>query len=344
LIIQDLEELEAEVNRGRLHPAYVVLGPEGYLSQQAYVFLKQRLLAPEAFAFNYAEFSAQDCAARQAVEAAETFPMMAPRRLVVLTDLDRTRSADHEVLLAYLENPSPRSIVILTARDLDRRTSFYRRLRETACVVECPKLKGYALERWAESFIRKHGCRISQSALSKTVALAAEDLQSLVNELEKLLIYAGNEKLIPDEAVEDLVSSSRQHTIFELTGALGKKDRETALRHLANLIDSGEEPLGIVSMMARHFRQILVAKDLLEQGKNPRDVAAAAQVPPFVLEGFMRSVRAIDSMAAAEMYRSLAEADYRFKSSPADKRMVLEHLICSLGTADRSTRRPSPGR
>jgi DNA polymerase-3 subunit delta len=327
---QDLEELEAEVNRGRFHPAYLIIGPEEYLCHQAVGFLKQKSLAPEAFAFNFAEFGAAECSAREAVEAAQTFPMMSPRRLVMVTDLERMRVSDHEVLLRYLEEPASRTVMILTATDLDRRTSFYKCLRERTCVVECAKLKGFALERWAESFIRRRGLRVSQSGLKKIVELAGEDLQSLANELEKLLIYAGTEKAISDTAVEDLVNSSRQHSIFELTAALGRRDRVTALRRLGNLVAAGEEPLAIVSMMARHFRQILIAKDLLEQGKNPRETAVAAQVPSFALDEFMQSVRAIDTRTAATMYHRLTEADYRFKSSPADKRMVLEHLICSL--------------
>ncbi len=331
MIHQSLEELEAELNRHQFHPVYLIMGPEEYLRRQAVLLLKQKVLSPDGVAFNYSEFSIQENAARQALEAAQTFPMMSARRLVRLTDVEHSTAADQELLLAYLDSPAARSVLLLTAEgELDRRTTFFRRLKEEACVVELLKLKGFALERWAERFFRSQGFRISQTSLKKAVDLAGEDLQTLVTELEKLLIYAGKEKVVPDSAVIDLISGSRQHTIFELTGALGRRDQANALCLLDNLIGSGEEPIAITTMVARHFRQILIAKDLLEQGRSARDAATAAQVPPFAQEEFMRHVRAIDRETAATMYRRLAEADYRFKSSPADKRMLLETLICSL--------------
>lgn len=330
MILQYLEELEADLNRGLIQPVYVVVGPEEYQCRQAVSLIKKKVLTPDAIAFNYEVFNAHETSIREAVEAANTYPMMAPRRLVLITDIDNPGSVDQDILLAYVENPAPRSVLILKAENLDRRTSFYKRLGEKACIAEFPKLKGFALERWAENFFRRSGFRISSASIKKIVDLAGEDMQSLANELEKLLIYAGMEKVIPDAAVDDLVSSMRQHTIFELTKAMGMRDRPGALRQLVSLLDSGEKPLGIASMMARHFRQILIAQGLLEQGKSPRDAASAAQVPPYFLDEFMRHVRAIDWATARTMYLRLAEIDYRLKSSSPDERMVLENLICSL--------------
>ena len=67
----------------------------------------------------------------------------------------------------------------------------------------------------------------------------------LAAELEKLLLYAGEEKNISDSAVENLISGSRQQGIFELINAVGREDRNGALRSLANLLGMGEQPAGM---------------------------------------------------------------------------------------------------
>ncbi len=330
MILQTIEELEAELNRGRFHPVYAVLGPEEYLCRQAIGLIKQKALAQDAVAFNYSEFSARETSAAKIIEAAQTYPMLSPRRLVLATDVDQAEPGDLEALLAYLEDPSTKSVLILDAENLDRRTVFYRRLKEKACVAEFARLKGPALERWAENFFRRRNIRISQASLKMVVDLAGEDLQSLSNEMEKLLIFAGKEKVIPETAVGDLISSSRQHSIFDLTAAIGSRDCAGALRQLESLIESGEDPLGIATMVARQFRQMLTVKDLAEQGKRANEIAAILQLPPFVVDKILAQVRGMDWQTARTMYLRLTEADYRFKSSPADKRMVLESLICSL--------------
>ena len=308
----------------------MVAGPEEYQCRQAISLIKKRALTEEALAFNYTEFDAEHSPMRDVVAIANTYPMMFPRRVILVANLEKIRSPDQEALLDYIEDPSSRTVFILSADKLDRRTAFYKRLIEKACVVEFPKLKGIALERWAEDYLQRHRFRLSPASLKKVVDLAGEDVQSLASELEKLLIYGTKERTVHDEAINDLISRSRQHSIFEFTRALGLRDRAGALRQLANLVDSGEHYLLILSMMARHFRQILIAKDLMDRGTSPRDAAAAAQVPSFILDEFLRQARAIDWSTSRAIYVQLARADYLLKSSPADGRMVLEDLVCSL--------------
>jgi DNA polymerase-3 subunit delta len=178
--------------------------------------------------------------------------------------------------------------------------------------------------------VRSRGYSLSSAAVKKIVELAGSDLQSLASELEKLLLYSGKEKNISDAVLDDLVRSSRQHGIFELIGALGRRDRASALRSLANLLNMGENILVIVSMMARHCRQVLIAKECLQKGISPREIGSAAQIPPFLLEQFLHQARAADSVAIQAMHIALADIDRRLKSSSGEGRALLEKLICAL--------------
>ena len=100
--------------------------------------------------------------------------------------------------------------------------------------------------------------------------LAGSDLQALVNEIDKLILYAGKDKSIPDSAIGLMLSASRQHKIFDLTDALGARNTRRALELLQNILDMGENPLAVVNIMARHFRQLLVVKDLLRERNTSR--------------------------------------------------------------------------
>lgn len=322
--------LENELARGHLSPAYLVLGPEDYLARQAVDILKRHIVSPDLAAFNVSEFDAASSLMAEVVGAAKTLPMMSPRRLVVVNNLHLLPETEREPLLEYLSAPSDRCVLVLTAPDLDRRTSFFKGLREKAKVLENPKLKGAALERWVANHMRSHGYTAAPGALKRLLEAVGTDLQTLANEMEKLALYAGNASVITEEAVDELAGASRQRGIFELTDSLGKRDAKASLRNLASLLNSGESPLMIVTMMARHYRQILIVKEMLESRRNPSEISETAQVPKFILEDFIRQARSIDREAARGMYLKLAETDRRFKSTNADHRMVLESLICSL--------------
>lgn len=330
MIIQEPEELEAELNRGRIEPVYLISGEEKCLCDQALRALKKKLLSPDMMAFNYAEFSAAANSAEEILAAVSTFPMMATRRVVVVADVESLASDAGEKLKKYIQNPSSRSVLILLANEIDRRTSFYRLIKEKACVADFPKLKSAELERRAEILVRRHSLQMSAASLKKLVEMSGSDLGTLINEVEKLSLYCGNGNTVPDSVVDEIASRSRQHGIFELTDALARRDRGAALKHLASLIDSGEEPIMILGMMARHFRQVLIVKELMEKGEDKKNMAAAAQIHPYFLEGFLQNARCSDTDTARRIYQKLAATDFRFKSTRTDKKTLLESLILSL--------------
>jgi DNA polymerase-3 subunit delta len=325
------EQLERELVGKRFQPIYLFVGEEEYLRRRALTLVREGSLAPEALAFNYAEFNAGSDAIRHVLQVANTFPMMSPRRVVILTELEAlTEGPDQEALINYIGDPQKRTVFVIVAEDLDKRTRLFKAMKEKTCVVEFAKLKGPALEHWAESTLRNRGYRISSAALKKLVDLGGANLQTLANETEKLLLYCVNEKTISDSAVDELVGRNRDSIIWELTRALEQRDRQAALRTLGILLESGEKPVAVVATMARHFRQVLIVKELQELGRDPREIGASAQIPPYYATNFLREARKFDRSRAEWMCLRLAEADLRFKSSTIDERMFLEKLICGF--------------
>jgi DNA polymerase III subunit delta len=325
-----IEEFEAELARGDLSPVYLLLGPEAFLVRRALASLKEKAMPQDALAFNFIECSAKDSTPARIVHEANTFPLMSSRRVVIVTDLEKLAEGGQETLAAYLVSPQKKTVLVLVAEDIDRRTSFYKRILEHASIVECRKLEGVALRRRAEQTFSQQGCRISSSALDLLVDLAGGDLSSMMGEIEKLILYAGTEKTIRDATVELLVEGSRQHGIFELTTAMGQKDRKAALRLLGNLLESGEAPLYILAMMAWHFRRIIIAQEMLAEGRAPGEIGKALKVWGNQLPEFMKGIRSTDPRTMRQMLPRLARMDRAFKSTGADERLLLEELICSL--------------
>jgi DNA polymerase-3 subunit delta len=324
------EDLDKELDSGIVHPVYLLYGPEEYLIRQALSQLKKRVLNPETLAFNFAAFSGASASVGNILQALGTLPLLSSYRLVLVEQVQDMTAEDRSTLVSYLNQPHPSSSLVLVASDLDRRTGFYRSLKEKACVVDFPRLKGYGLARWAEHYVKSGGFRITSATLKRVIELVGSDLQALASEFDKLMLYSRGEDTISDEAVDNLVHKSRQHGIFELTDAVGRQDLPAALKTTGNLIESGEPPLVIVTMLARHMRQVLMAKELLDQGRKLNDISRRAKIPGFLMEEFVRQTRRFDPALARKMYHQLAKADLRLKSSGTQPRLVLESLIYSL--------------
>lgn len=330
MILQSLEALVKDLKSSRDRSLYLILGPEQYQCRAAVDIIKRSLLKPESVAFDYCAYSAKDTPIERIFETVNTFPMLSNRRLVLVTELEKMAQSEHDKLLDNLDSLMPSSMLVLVAEELDHRKKLFKTIRDKGCIAEFPMLKGASLKRWVEDSIREKGYRVSSATAAKIVDLAGSDLQSLAGELEKLFLFAGEEKQITDAAVEELVRNSRQHGIFELIDAIGIRDRAGALNSLTNLLGMGEPPLRIVSMMARHSRQVLIVKECIGRGMRAAQAGKAAQVPPFMLEKFVRQARDIDLDTVRRMHIGLSDIDRRLKSSSVDAQIFLEVFISAL--------------
>jgi DNA polymerase III subunit delta len=329
MIFQSLEDLEHDLKKS-VRSVYLLMGPEEYQCTQAFNLLKSQITNPDSIDFDYSVFVAEQSSVDEILGTANIFPMISKRRLVVVRDAGKFKDSDSEILIEALPQISPRSTLIFIAFELDHRKRFYKTLRENYCVCEFAKLKDAALERWVEIYLQRRGYQLSSPSIKRIVELVGSDLQSLASELDKLMLYAGETKSVSDASIEILVRASRQQGIFELINAVSLRDRNSALKSLANLLSMGEHPLVVVTMLARHCRQMLIAKEGVQKGLNSREIGAAAQIPPFIIDKFLRQVRGIEFANIHDMYLRLAVIDKQLKSSSLDGRVLLESLICAL--------------
>jgi DNA polymerase-3 subunit delta len=165
------------------------------------------------------------------------------------------------------------------------------------------------------------------------------DMMLVSSELEKLLHYTSGRGRITLGDVETMVLSAKQRTLYELTDAISARDRVRALALLEGLLnssDAGEDAaIGHLYMLARTFRQMLV---ILE--KNVRDSRAIWQalwqgfrMPPFAADDLIRQARRYKSRRElTRALRLVARADLELRSSPPDKRLVLERLVYELAS------------
>jgi DNA polymerase-3 subunit delta len=165
------------------------------------------------------------------------------------------------------------------------------------------------------------------------------DMMMIASELEKLLLYTSGQGKITLEDVETMVLGAKQRSLYDLTDAISLHDKARALALLHGLLnssDAGEDAaIGHLYMLARTFRQMLVVLE-----KNVRDSRAIWQalwqgfrLPPFAVDDLIRQARRYKNRK--ELTRDLrlvARADLELRSSPPDKRLVLERLVYELAS------------
>ena len=322
-------DLDKKIDSGEVDLLYLLLGEEAYLKD--HLIKKLTLTVDESFRdFNVSRHSLADTSIVEILDAARQTPMMAKRRLMVVSDLDKIKDeASTDALIDYLGHPADTATLVFLAVSLDGRRRYAMALQKACIVVKCDHLEDAQARGWAEKYLRARGVAIEVSALNILVGLTGGNLLRLQNEMEKLITYAGNAKRITSPDVESLVTRTKQHTAFDLGDALIADDRKKALRLLHRLIADKNEPVAIVGMLAWAYRRALITKDLMMQNAPMNEISREAKVSPYKQE-FFAQIRRIDLKTITFAVKRIAEVDLAIKTSSGTPTLQLEHLICEL--------------
>lgn len=325
-------ELERSL-RQQIGSLYLLLGPERYLRGVAAREITEAALSATLIReFNESSFSLLTDSVQSAVAAAEQLPMMSERRVVRVRDFGRLRDADEEVLIRYLGNPSPSTVMIFTADDLDKRKKSTRALLDFCTVVDCQPLKDSEAKAWAKGYLKTSKAPIDDSVLSEIIGLVGTDVQTLANELDKLVASAlDTGGRITMELVADLIGRSRELSNFELGDHLMANNRKRALEVLQRLLDDGAEPVMLIGLIAGNYHRLALGKYLFAKGGR-EEVFRNISMPPFKRDAYISNLQRSDARKIARGIQLTAAADLAIKTSQATPRLQLEMLVCELSS------------
>ena len=326
----NFNDLLRQCKSGELAPLYLLYGAEKYLHKEALTALKSNL-DESTWLFNYTEISIANEGLAAVLDIAEQYPIGA-RRLVVVRDFEKLADEDLETLKTYLKNPQPTTSLIFQTTELDKRRSVANLLLKGCVVVELSALKDKDALDWATNYLRRSGYQISTSSLSTLVKLTGTDLFTLRNELEKLMANLGHPGMISVQDIENLVVASREQSNFELGDALASREPKRTLRLLSQLLADRVEPIGLLNIVARVFRQMLLAKVLMQERLPANEIAKEIGMPPFIIGDFLTKARQWESAKLAAGLKRIAETDNNMKNSAVKPGLQLEYLICELLT------------
>jgi len=322
-------ELERSL-RETIRPLYLLLGTETYLRGVAADAITNAALSETLLReFNDSSFTLLTDAVQSAVAAAEQLPMMSSRRVVRIKDFAKLRDADEQVLIAYVKNPAPSTVMIFIADDLDKRKALSKALLDNCTVVDFSPIKDAEARKWCQTRLKELKVAIDEPVLTEMIRLVGTDVQTLYTELDKLAAAAIDSGRITLDLVDELIGRSRELSNFELADHLLAKNRKRALETLHRLLDDGAEPLMLVGLIASNYRRLAMGKDLLSRG-GPAEVFRNVSMPPFKRESYLATLQRSDAAKLAKGIQLIAAVDLAIKTSQATPRLQLEMLVCEL--------------
>lgn len=330
------EALQA-IRSQALQPVYLITGTEDYLQQELRQTFMERMKADDLEELNFMSFDMEESTLDQVVGEAESMPFFGDYRMVFvekpyfLTGEKKSSAPEQDVdaLLNYLKTPLDSTVLVIWASypKLDARKKITKALKKQAVVIDAAPLQEGDLRNFLQRYISNEGAKISREAFDLFLRLTDFDLSKAMNELNKLLLFAGEGGTITLQQVEDLVPKTLEHNVFELTEQVLKGNAAKAYQTYEELHIQGEETIKLNAILISQVRLLLQTKILQKIGYQQANIAETLGIHPYRIKLAMQQVAKFPLTVLSEMYDQLVENDYQVKIGQLDKELAFQLFI-----------------
>ena len=325
-----MKELKADIKNRTFKRAYLLYGDEKYLIHYYENLLKETLMPAGADIMNLDIFENKSVSVERISDACHTAPFLNDYRLILVRDSKlfiSGRKADSEYMAGVLGDLPESTILVFVEDEVDKRSRLYKKLGETGRLQEFKTPGDKELFEWVNNSVKKRGGRITRDAIQVLLRNTAHNMQALSSEIEKLTAYTGISGEINNDDIKSICTPVLETQIFDLVGAVGEKKPERALDIFNNMVLMKEQPLVVLTMIARQFRLVLQSKALSEKGCSNNEIANFLSIRGFVVTECLRHANGFKTEELIAALKDCLEADLNVKSGRMSDRLAVETLI-----------------
>lgn len=236
-----------------------------------------------------------------------------------------------DALMNYLENINEDVVLILKISDkIDSRKKLIKKIKEAGEVKEFSNFNEKEISEYIVKTVAVHDVKISKVDAEFLVNYTRLDFANIKKELEKLLLYCDDKKIITREDIELLATRSLEYDVFSLTNELFGKNYAKLRVVFNSLVLKKEEPIFLLSLISGQLRMYYKVKVLLNEHYSQKDIAKELGVHPYRVQLAAQGIRNYSVDKIMKTLILSADYDKLLKSSYMDKYIILDLFINKL--------------
>lgn len=244
------------------------------------------------------------------------------------TGLFKKKNALSETLAEYLKTANLESVELVFIEIEPEKNSLYNAINKIGEVKEFKEQKLPQLITKVKSIAKAYNVNIMENTASYFIECVGTNMSDIINELRKLIEYAGNGGTIIKEDIDALCVKKSESIIFDLTDNLGRKKIAEAIEVLHNLVYAKEPIQRILIMLYNHFKKLYIIKLAIEENKN---VAQSLKLKPnqaFLVNKYQTQAKYFSKEELRSLLEELIKIDSSSKSGGIEINVGLETVLC----------------
>ncbi|MEB7656927.1 DNA polymerase III subunit delta [Mammaliicoccus vitulinus] len=290
--------------------------------------------------FNYVKYDLYEASISSAIEEALTLPFLSDKKVVhiksayLFTGEKVTNNINQNIdqLMGFLEQYDGETLVVFDVfnEKLDERKKLVKTVKKNARLNKIDQMTEQEIKQWIKSYLNEQYKDIKEDALVEFIELTGIQFNIIKAELDKLILFVGDEAVINKQDVKDIVSRSLEQNVFLLTEYIQKGQKEKSINLLKDLINMKEEPIKLLALITSNYRLYYQCKILANKHYSEQQIAKTIGVHPYRVKLALRIVRKLSLERLLATIDICAETDFDLKSSYMDKVLILELFILKI--------------
>lgn len=317
-----------EIRKGVLHPVYIFEG-EPFLLEEAWKELVKTIETAVGKGLVLKKrLSTREISESELSELFLTRSLGFSKKVLWIYEFKGCSHNLVRMIIKTLERP-PSSMYLAispTGEQKVVRDIFEAAKKSNVPCIKFSTPKAYQLPRWIQNRMNRSGKSISLEGAKYIVEIVGTDLYILDEELEKLSLAVPGEN-ITIEDIYTFVAGSHPSSPFEIMDALASGKPHLAFMKLMEIIETGEQPVAFLGLLARHVRLLWQIKILEKASKNSAEIGSILNLPDFIISRLIEQTRAFSTDQLRIIHKKLYEADVKLKTSSIPPLHVLSSLL-----------------
>ena len=334
-----VENLEKELKQNILQSVYLLYGEEQYLLENSVKRIK-KIFGELLLGINYIQINETNV--NNLISDIETPAFGYDKKLIVIKNAGlfkkekKTESKDANNLQSkiaqYIDknlNQIKETVILIFIEEETNKNELLKTIEKCGVVCNFERLKPNEITKRLKAICNAYKVNVDEVTLTYLIEISGTNMQSLINEIRKLIEYTGENGKITKQEVDLLATKELEAKIFDLTDNLAKKNTAKAMENLAELIYNKEPVQKILITLYNHFKKIYFTKLCVKYNKDIINVLKLKPNQTFLVTKYKKQSECFNLIELRKILGELIELDNKYKSGKIDINIGLEAILCA---------------
>lgn len=239
---------------------------------------------------------------------------------------EKTTKKD-EKLISYLEAPNPNTVLIFTiSNKAAGNKKIVKLINEKYKYIRIEEPKPSEIQLMLDRLFKEDGYKCSRDIEYYIINNSLNNYDLSYNEVEKIKLYYGKGCEVKLEDVSNIISKAIEDNNFKFVDAVISRNIKDSFNIYEDLMRQKVEPLMLISMLAKEYRNMLVIKKSKDLAK--KEIMSMLgmnydfQYDKSVNNSYNYSISSLENILVY-----LADLDYKIKNGKITNKRALELFI-----------------